>query len=347
MPKWGMLVLDVAAFATLAAVAATASRRTAASRGSDGAHESFHPHREARRFVALPLRTWSTILANAWREFLDDNIPLIAAGVTFFSLLALFPAFAAFVSLYGLAADTRDIGEHVRALAPFLPPEARGFVADQLTRLALADHGGLSLAFAAGLATAFWSANGAVSALMVGANIAYGEKEQRSFIRRTLISLALTLGFLLTGMAAVAMVSLGPLLGEMGPRTGVIAGAGGWVLLLLMAGVGIGLIYGYAPSRQPPRWRLVSWGGAAALIGWIGMSALFEVYVANFGHYNKTYGSLGAAVGFMVWMYLSALVVLAGAELNAEIERYLAGVPTSAAAKDHRLRRAKSSAPHD
>lgn len=270
----------------------------------------------------VPFKAWKPILLGVRRKLGVDNIPMIAAGVTFYTILSLFPGLAALISIYGLFADVSHVRRHIQALSHVLPGGALKVVGDQMQALAMSDSGGLSLTFAIGLLVSIWSANGATRAMMIGLNVAYELPERRSYVRKTLVSLAFTFGFLVFGIAALAALSVGSAIGTLaGPQAAIAVNVATWPVLLIFMGVGLALLYRYGPSRKPVALKWITWGSAAAVLGWLVMSALFTLYVANFGHYNKTYGSLGAAVGFMTWVYLSSMVVLAGGELNAQIER--------------------------
>jgi membrane protein len=276
-------------------------------------------HAESPR--EIPARGWKDILIRSWKEFGDDQAPLVAAGVTFYTLLALFPAMGAFAALYGLFADVAQAQRHLAVLSVVLPPDTLRLVGEQLVRLSAGHEGGLSLAFAGGLLLSIWSANGAMKAMITAMNIAYDEKEKRGFIRKTATSLAFTVGFLLFGLTAIAVLAA-PTAIE--PFAGASAAAMfRWItypLLLAALAVGLALLYRFGPSRDRVRWRWITPGSAAAIVLWVIASAAFSIYVANFANYEKTYGSLGAAIGFMMWLYFSAQVVLLGAELNSEIE---------------------------
>ena len=311
--------------------AAGAARRAEPGRG-----------RSAHKPSEIPPRGWKDILLRVKSEMTEDQIPLISAGVTFFTVLAIFPGLAAFVSVYGLFADAQDVGKHLAALSHVLPGGAVQVIGDQLQRLAKTSASGLSLTFLIGLVTSIWSANGAMKSLMVGLNVAYEEHERRKLLPKTLISLAFTLGFLVFGIAAVIVLGLGPAMkASFGGGPAILLEAVSWPVLLLALGLGLALLYRYGPSRDPVRFRWISWGSGAAVILWLIVSAAFTLYVANFGHYNRTYGSLGAAVGFMTWIWLSCMVVLAGAELNAEIEHQTAVDTTEGPSQPMGTRRAK------
>jgi membrane protein len=280
--------------------------------------------RSARHPGEIPLRGWRDIFWRAWTEFNRDNIPQVAGGVTFFGLLALFPAMAAFVSLYGLFFDPSTASQQVRLLAGVLPQEALGFVNDQLTRLTSSAHSGLSIGFVTGLLLSLWSANAGMKALMVGLNIAFEEKEKRNFLKLNLVSLCFTLGGLVFVMLSGGAVIVAPIvLGFIGYQGSGLALLR-WPVLLLVAVGALAVLYRYGPSRERERWTWVSAGSAFAAVLWLVTSLLFSQYVAHFGHYDKTYGSLGAVIGFMSWIWISVITVLFGAEINSEIEHQTA-----------------------
>jgi membrane protein len=288
--------------------------------------------RLARSPTQIPARGWKDILLRTWKEFNEDQIPMIAAGVTFFTLLALFPGLGAFVALYGLFADVAEAQRHLQLLAFMLPPDVLKFIGEQMIRLAAAKGGGLSFAFVAGLLASIWSANGAVKALMTGLNIAYEEREKRNLVRRTLTSLAFTLGLLVFAISAIAILAARPAIETfVGERAAMVFGWISWPLLLVGVIVGVALLYRFGPSRELVRWKWISWGSAVAVLTWVAISALFSVYVGNFAHYDRTYGSLGTVIGFMVWLWISSLVILLGAELNSEIEHQTARDSTTGA----------------
>ena len=294
-----------------------------------------HLGRDARSPAEIPLRGWRHVLARAWAEFGRDRIMSVAAGVTFFTLLALFPAIGAFVSLYGLFADVGEAEKQLRLLRGIVPNGVLDFVGGEMVRIAAGRSGGLGLAFAVSLLISLWSANGAVKALFQGLNIAYEENEQRNFLKLNLVSFAFTLGALGFVMVAVVAVVVTPVaLHFLG-----LTGGGAWLAelrwpaMFLLSAFAISTLYRYGPSRRRPRWRWINWGGATAAVLWLAASLLFSFYVANFAHYDKTYGSLGAVVGFMTWIWYSTIIVLFGAELNSELEHQTAVDTTVGAPK--------------
>lgn len=281
--------------------------------------------RDATKPSDIPSRGWKDILWRTWREFNDDRIPAVAGSVAYLCLLAVFPALAAFVSLYGLFSDVEAVREQLQSLAGILPRGAVEFMGDQMMRLAEGRDERLGLAFALSLLLSLWSANAGMKALFDGLNIAYEEKEKRGFVRLNAVALMFTAAaivFIVTTMAAVVAL----------PAALVILGYTGrdpmwmlrWPLLLAMVMGSLTVLYRYGPSRALARWQWVSWGSVVAALLWMFVSMAFSWYVANFAHYDRTYGSLGAVIGFMTWIWLSIIVVLFGAELNSEIEHQTA-----------------------
>jgi membrane protein len=276
---------------------------------------------KARNPLEIPAQGWRAILGRTLKEFNEDQVPAVAAGATFFALLSIFPALGAFVALYGLFADVGDARHQVASLAGVLPSGAIGVMKDQIDRLAAQNHSRLGLTFAVGLIVSLWASNAGIKALIGGLNIAYEQREHRGFLILNLVSLSFTIGavlFTVTGVAAIAAV---PATLTALHATGLVGlSALRWPILLLAVTVFLSLLYRFGPCRRHARWRWITPGSSLAALGWMIMSLLFSWYVANFGHYDRTYGSLGAVVGFMTWIWLSLIVVMLGAELNSEIE---------------------------
>ncbi len=251
----------------------------------------------------------------------------VAAGVAFYSLLAIFPAVAAFASLYGLVADASTIDSHLSLVSGILPGGAVDILHGQLENLAARSDAKLGLGFLFGLGVALWSANAGMKAIIDALNVVYDEKEKRSFLKLNLLSLLFTflaiLSLLLALGAVIAVPVVLSLAGVSSFSSAPIA-ALRWPLLFLLATLALAAIYRYGPSRREARWQWLSVGSLAAAVAWLFSSVLFSWYIANFGSYNATYGPLGAAAGMMMWMWISAIVILVGAELNAEIEHQTA-----------------------
>lgn len=272
-------------------------------------------------------RAWWSILKRVWSETLRDRVPLIAAGATFYLLLALFPALAAFVSIYGFVADPNTIAEHIAFLGGLLPSGGIELIESQLKALAQQRTDALSVGFYAGLAVALWSANNGVKALFDAMNIAYEEDEKRGFLMLNLWSGLFTLGVILIGIGFLLTVGVVPAalaLLRLDGWTDLLVRFLRWPVMLVMVVVGVSMLYRYGPSRRRAKWRWLSWGAGLATIVWIATSVGFSYYLQNFANYNATYGSLGAVIGFMVWTWISVMVLIVGAELNAEMEHQTA-----------------------
>jgi membrane protein len=280
--------------------------------------------RTAERPGRVPLRGWKDVILRTKQQMKLDDVPLLAAGVAFFALLALVPALVALVSVYGLVADPADIQRNVDDLLAAAPAEVRDLVSSQLSSIVDSSPSGLRLGAIAGLVIALWSASSAVKHLVGAISLAYDEEETRGFVRLRGLAVLLTIG----GVALMAAVVAGFVAA---PRALPDSGAGGvartvvlvvrWPLLAVVALVVLAVLYRLGPDRDAPAWRWVSPGSVLATVVWVAASAGFSIYTSRFGNYNETYGSLGAVIVVMLWLYLSAYAVIAGAELNAELER--------------------------
>jgi membrane protein len=268
---------------------------------------------------AISRRDWKDITLHIYRSIGDDRILANAAAVTFYALLALFPALTALVSIYGLFADPASIEQHLNLLSGFLPNGALNVINDELNRLASQPRGALSIGFIVGLIVSLWSANGGIKAMFDALNVVYGENEQRSFIRLNLVSLSFTMAVIVFVMIALlCLVAIPVVLDYLPGFIGQVLDYTRWPVMLVIVACALGCIYRYGPSRKEPHW--VTWGSAGAALAWLGFSAIFSFYAANFGSFDKTYGSLGAVIGFMMWFWLSVIVILVGGKLNAALE---------------------------
>jgi membrane protein len=298
--------------------------------------------RSAEKPSDIPARGWKDILWRVYAGISDDRILANAAAVTFYALLALFPAIAALVSIYGFFADPASIQQHLDSMSGVLPGGAIDVIRDQLSRLAAEPRGTLGLSFLLGLIISLWSANGGIKALFDALNAVYEEKEKRSFFRLNAVTLAFTvamIGFLIAALACI--VALPVALNYLPGFVGFVLNIVRWPVMLVLVALALACIYRYGPSRDEPKWRWISWGSALAALAWLGFSAVFSFYAGNFGTFNKTYGSLGAVIGFMMWMWLSVAVILVGAKLNAETEHQTARDTTEGTPEPIGARRAK------
>ncbi len=290
--------------------------------------------RSAQWPSAIPAKGWKDIAWRVWANVNAHRVMLIAAGVTFYLLLALFPALAAFVSLYGFVADPVTVGDHISFLGGLLPSASLDLINAQLEALAEQRPEALSFGFVLGFLIALWSANNGIKSMFEAMNVANQENEKRSFVRLNLISFCFTLGAMFLAIAFIFTVGVVPAilallrLDDFGPT---LIAALRWPAMLLIIVTGISLLYRFGPSREPAKWRWLSWGACFASVVWIVTSLGFSFYLQNFADYNATYGSLGAVIGFMMWTWISAMIVIVGAEINAEMEHQTARDTTTGA----------------
>jgi membrane protein len=242
-------------------------------------------------------------------------------------VLALFPGVAGLISLYGLFADSSSIGQHLETLSGVLPEGGTQIIGDQIQRLTSQPRQKLGFAMIAGLVISLWSTNGGMKAMFDALNIVYHEKETRGFFRLNPISLALTFGAVAFVIGSLITITVVPMIMEyfgLSSLVETLVKIARWPVLLVVSSFFIAVIYRYGPSRDKPKWRWVTPGSVLAAVTWLSASLLFSWYAENFGSYNKTYGSLGAAIGFMTWLWLSTIVILVGGKLNAEMEHQTA-----------------------
>ncbi|QAU50433.1 YihY/virulence factor BrkB family protein [Bradyrhizobium guangzhouense] len=272
----------------------------------------------------IPWAGWKDIFWRTYQRIDDDRLLATAGGVVFFGLLAIFPAVTALVSSYGLFADPSTISGNLQTLATMLPEGSFQIVADQVARVVSKGNTALGATFLFGLVLAIWSANAGVKSIFDALNVAYEEREKRGFVKLNLISLSFTVGGILALLLMVAAVVAFPLaLDHLGlaPESKLIVALARWPLLLVILLAALAVLYRFAPSRDAPRWQWLSIGAVTAALLWIAGSALLSWYLSAFANYSATYGSLGAAIGLMTWMWMSAIAIMFGAELNSEIER--------------------------
>jgi membrane protein len=303
----------------------TERERTKDRSAASGRHADDDRGRHAERPSEIPKRGWKDIFWRVYNGLNEDRMLMNAAAVTFYSLLALFPAIAALVSIYGLFNDPGQIANQLNNLAGILPGGGMEIIKDQLTRVAAQSNGSLTIGVVISVLVSLWSANGGIKALFDALNIVYGEQEKRSFLWLNAITLMVTLGMLCFAIVALAAIVAVPVILRALPDVlGTIINWARWPVMAVLIAVILAFIYRYAPSRDEPKWRWISWGSVFAAVGWLAFSAIFSFYAANYGTFNQTYGSLGAVVGFMLWMWLSTTVILLGGKLNAEIEHQTA-----------------------
>ena len=279
--------------------------------------------REANTPTEIPAKGWKDVLWRTYEEFGKDRVTSVAAGVTYYALLAIFPAIAALVSIYGLFADPATLQQHLNAMSGVLPGGALEVVGEQVQRIASKGSGALGFGFIFGLVISLWSANAGMKAVFDALNIVNDEEEKRSFVWLNLTSLTFTLGailFILVALGGIVVLPIALNFLGLGEGTEWLLSLVRWPVLLIGVTFGLSLVYRFGPSRDKAEWRWVTPGGLVAAVLWVAVSMLFSWYASNFGSYNETYGTLGAVIGFMTWIWLSSIVVLLGAEINAEME---------------------------
>jgi membrane protein len=277
--------------------------------------------------VEIPAVGWRQVLRRAWRETKADGIPLVAAGVAFYSFVALFPGLIAAVTLYGLVADPVQVEEQIRSLSAALPPESAALIADQMQEITSTSNRALGVGFVVGVLGALFTASGAVFNLIKAINLAYDEEETRGFVRLRALALLLTLGAIVFLVVAVGVVAVLPVVLDQLGLGGIgqtVVGVLRWVGLLVFVPAALALLYRYAPDRDDARFSWVSIGAVVATLLWIVGSVGFSIFVSTFGSYGETYGTLAGVVVLLLWLFLTAFVVLLGAEINSEAEQQTA-----------------------
>jgi membrane protein len=286
------------------------------------------PGLHARSPWAIPAKGWKQVLVRSWGEAGDDNIGIVAAGVAFYGFLALVPLLGAVVLTYGLVAEPATVIKDIRSLTTFMPTDAAKLIGEQLMNVVKTSDGKKGLGVLLALLLALFGARNGAGSIITALNIAYEEKEQRGFLHVNLLALGITAaGVLVAILAVIAIAALGHLedLVPHAPAPLLLLGKLLSYLLLVLAGAaGAAALYRFGPSRQKPRWVWLTPGSVLTAALWLLLTLGFGLYVAHFGNYNATYGSLSAVVVLLTWMYLSSYALMFGAELNSELEHQTA-----------------------
>ena len=282
------------------------------------------PGAKAHRPTGIPKAGWKQVAKRVWHETQIDQVPLLAAGVAFWGFISLFPALIAAVAVYGLVADPATVTEQADAITDALPADAGSLIVDQMREISTQSDDALSLSLLTSVVLALWTASAAVSNVMGAINTAYDEEETRGWLRRKAIALLLTLGAVAFVVVSVGLIAVAPLLLETfiaDAATRTVLAVARWLGLVVAVMAGLALLYKVAPDRDDPRLTWVSVGSVVATAVWLVGSVGFSIYVDTFGRYSRTYGAVAGVAVLMLWMWITALIVLVGAEINAEAEQ--------------------------
>lgn len=273
----------------------------------------------------IPPRAWWEILKRVYGALSANHVGLLAAGVAYYAFLSIAPMMAAVVLTYGLFGDPAMVGRHMQAIIAVVPADAAKLINDQLLGVVSTAKPAIGFGLAAALGIAIYGATRAASAIMEALNIVYGQKEGRGFIAFTRVSMGITCSAVLVMVAGVFTATviglLQKLLVNWGPGVLFAIKAVTWICAGLFASLIFGLIYRFGPHRRQAQWQWLTVGSVTATLFWLVVTLGVSFYVATFGNYNETYGSLGAVVVLQLWLFVSAYVVLLGAQINAEAER--------------------------
>ncbi|QOR39665.1 YihY/virulence factor BrkB family protein [Billgrantia diversa] len=279
--------------------------------------------RQANRPGQIPKPGWKDILKRTKVELARDHVSIVAAGIAFYGLLAIVPAIVATIALWAILFDPQQITQQISSISHLLPDEAATIIRQQAERASRNSGAGMSLAAAGGILLAIYSASRGVNGFMEGLNIVYDEEENRGVLKKTALKLFLTIGAIFMVLVAFGVIAAIPAIADLiglSDFASFLVNLARWPLLMIVAMLAIAILYRYGPDRDKPRWQWTSIGSLVAVLLWLLGSIAFSIYVRNFGSYNEIYGSLGAVIILLMWFWLSAYIVLLGAELNSEME---------------------------
>ena len=273
--------------------------------------------------IDIPWRGWKRVLRRTWREIISDRVSLVAAGCAFYATLALFPAISMLISFYGLMFDPATVEPQLATLQDLLPPSAFQLISERVHELVTKPQATLTARLLVSTGVALWSSATGTKSIIAALNLAYEERERRSFLRYQIIAFVMTLMALLGAVLGLGIiVALPPALAALGfeGNSATLVRTAGLLLLVAFVMGSLSLLYRFGPCRAAARWHWITPGSILATVLWLLASALFSFYVGHLASYDVTYGPLGAVVGVMMWFFVTAYVVLLGAELNAELE---------------------------
>jgi membrane protein len=285
--------------------------------------------------LEIPPRGWFDIGTSVFQKVGEDNVSLIAAGIAFYGLLAVFPGITACMAIAGLVAEPSTIVQQLESFGQLLPQQAAAIIVGQATEVAGSREGGLGLAALAGVLIAIYSSSKGIRSIIAGLNVAFDVKERRNIISQYWLTFVMTLFLIVGFLVAIAATIVLPAIFAVLPLargTETFVSFLPWPILLAFAVLGLSLIYRFGPNRPKTRWRWITPGAAIACLLWLGASVMFSVYVRNFASYNETFGSLGGVVILLMWLWLSAFVILLGAEIDSEMESHAKTDPVEGSA---------------
>lgn len=271
----------------------------------------------------IPKKGWKDIASRVKDQLTKDHVSIVSAGIAFYFFLAIFPAIAAALSIYGLVMEPAQVEQQMSQLANVLPEQAHQMVSNILERQSEKSESSLGWSLILSILISLWSANKGTKAVFEGVNITYDEIDERGFFKLNAVTLLFTIGGIIIGFIAIAMVVVFPaLIDKIGlPSTlETIIQLLRWPILALIVIFALAAVYKVAPYRKSPEFKWTSWGAIIATVFWLAGSLLFNLYVNNFSSFDETYGSFAAIIILMLWFFLTAFIILLGAEINSEME---------------------------
>lgn len=285
-----------------------------------------HPHKSKLKSPSkIPFSGWKKILWRIKDEVGENNVSIVSAGVAFYAFLAIFPAIAALISIYGLAMNPQNIQDQLSQLYGVMPQQAYEILKAQIEKLMETSGSALGWSMAVSILFSIWSANKGTKSLFTGVDIAYDTENHRNFFKQNGLTLLFTFGaIVLVILSMILIVAFPALVGQLGLPSGIesLIGWGRWLLLAVTVIWFLGMVYKHAPDKRPPHFKWVIPGALLATLLWLIASWGFSFYVSNFGSYGEVYGSISAVVVLLLWLFLTSFIILLGAELNSEIEKY-------------------------
>ncbi|KPH65084.1 hypothetical protein AMS58_19340 [Pseudoalteromonas porphyrae] len=292
---------------------------------------------QARTPTSIPILGWWDITKRVYVSLSQDNLSFVAAGVAFYALLAIFPAIAALVSVYAYFSSPAEISAHLSQFITLLPPSSRDIVLEQVTAVSQKSHTTLSISAIGTLLLAIWSSSKGCQALITACNITYHEHNKRAFFQALIVRFIFSVGAIMVAVIALLIIGILPIalnLVGLTQQVDIVIQLVSWPLLALVFNFALACLYRYAPHRKAAKWRWVTPGSLIAMVLWIVASLGFSFYVAKFASYNETYGSLGGVVIMLMWLYISAYIIIFGAAINACAEQQTMFDSTIGPAKD-------------